>query len=201
MELALVAIPKALLPLREGVMDKVLGRAMPVEGGVSGLLKRFIEDLSDEKLSLRPAARVGAGGSGDGVLRQNRRISTGPTAGGRQALTLRLRASVLRHLHDPELSPRSVAAAHHISVSHLHRLFQEDGDTVAAWIRDQRLQRARSDPRRATNGRVCEHRPLPHPQAPTGPPRLASALLAADSFLNPRFCRCSQHCNNSNLEP
>ncbi|WP_236656569.1 helix-turn-helix transcriptional regulator [Streptacidiphilus jiangxiensis] len=37
------------------------------------------------------------------------------------------------------------AAAHHVSLSHLHRLFQQDGTSVAAWIRDQRLDRARRD--------------------------------------------------------
>ena len=47
------------------------------------------------------------------------------------------------NLHDPQLSPRAVAAAHHISPSYLHRLFQSRGTTVAAWIRTQRLERAR----------------------------------------------------------
>lgn len=40
-----------------------------------------------------------------------------------------------------------IAAAHHISVSHLHRVFQEQqrGETVASWIRRQRLEGARRD--------------------------------------------------------
>nr|WP_316728251.1 helix-turn-helix transcriptional regulator [Streptomyces sp. 11x1] len=40
-----------------------------------------------------------------------------------------------------------IAAAHHISLSYLHRLFQQDspGETVAAWIRAQRLEGARRD--------------------------------------------------------
>ncbi|MEV5383081.1 helix-turn-helix domain-containing protein [Streptomyces sp. NPDC052721] len=61
----------------------------------------------------------------------------------RQALVLRIRAFVQQHLHDPHLTPRTIAAAHHISTSYLHRLFQEEDDTVAAWIRSQRLERAR----------------------------------------------------------
>ncbi|MEU6719577.1 helix-turn-helix domain-containing protein [Nonomuraea sp. NPDC046802] len=48
-------------------------------------------------------------------------------------------------MHDGELNPRSIAAAHHISVSYLHRLFQEQGFTVAAWMRDQRLGRTGRD--------------------------------------------------------
>ncbi|MFJ6863393.1 helix-turn-helix transcriptional regulator [Streptomyces termitum] len=40
-----------------------------------------------------------------------------------------------------------VAAAHHLSLSYLHRVFgrQSGGETVAAWIRSQRLERARQD--------------------------------------------------------
>jgi AraC-like DNA-binding protein len=40
-----------------------------------------------------------------------------------------------------------IAAAHHISLSYLHRIFQEEtpGETVAAWIRTQRLEGARRD--------------------------------------------------------
>ncbi|MWA07203.1 helix-turn-helix domain-containing protein [Actinomadura sp. LD22] len=52
---------------------------------------------------------------------------------------------VRRHLDDPGLSPRSIAAAHHISVSTLHRMFQPNGITLAAWIRRQRLERTRLD--------------------------------------------------------
>lgn len=46
-----------------------------------------------------------------------------------------------------------MAAAHHISVSYLHRLFQERGISVAASIRRRRLQHAcadLADPRMAT---------------------------------------------------
>ncbi|MFF5586003.1 helix-turn-helix transcriptional regulator [Streptomyces hygroscopicus] len=38
-----------------------------------------------------------------------------------------------------------MAAAHHISVGHLHRLFRARDTTVSAWIRQQRLDRVRRD--------------------------------------------------------
>lgn len=62
-----------------------------------------------------------------------------------RTLTLRIRSYIAAHLHDPDLTPGVVAAAHHISVSHLHRLFQAGGVTVSAWIRQQRLERACRD--------------------------------------------------------
>ncbi|MEY9893079.1 AraC-like DNA-binding protein [Catenulispora sp. MAP12-49] len=63
----------------------------------------------------------------------------------RQALLARIESYVERNLGDPDLSPPEIAAHHHISVSYLHRLFQLRDRTVAAWIRHQRLERARAD--------------------------------------------------------
>lgn len=62
-----------------------------------------------------------------------------------QQLVLRIQSYIVAHLHNSDLTPGAIAAAHHISVSHLHRLFQVDGVTVAAWIRQQRLARACRD--------------------------------------------------------
>src|SRR5690606_31419702 len=49
------------------------------------------------------------------------------------------------HLADPDLSPATVAAAHHVSVRQLHRLFEGRDETVAARIRARRLERCRRD--------------------------------------------------------
>ncbi|MFD3519894.1 helix-turn-helix domain-containing protein [Streptomyces sp. NPDC058653] len=62
-----------------------------------------------------------------------------------RALALRIQAFVRHRLHDPDLGPRTIAAAHHISVRHLHSVFRTLGHptTLAAWIREQRLERTR----------------------------------------------------------
>lgn len=54
---------------------------------------------------------------------------------------------IRRHLSAADLSPAAVAAAHHISLRTLHRLFHDHGqeDTVASCIRRRRLARARRD--------------------------------------------------------
>lgn len=57
----------------------------------------------------------------------------------------RIQNFIQQNLNDPELSPTTIAAAHFISVRHLHDLFREEGRTVAAWIRSQRLERCRRD--------------------------------------------------------
>lgn len=56
-----------------------------------------------------------------------------------------VQAFIDRRLADPRLSPGTIAAAHHISLRLLHKLFEEHGTSVGRWIRDRRLERCRRD--------------------------------------------------------
>ncbi|WP_182872845.1 helix-turn-helix domain-containing protein [Microbispora sp. H10670] len=49
------------------------------------------------------------------------------------------------NLGDPNLTPTSIAAAHHLSVRTVHRLFEGQDATLGAWIRALRLERCRKD--------------------------------------------------------
>jgi len=49
------------------------------------------------------------------------------------------------HLGDPGLSPGMIAAAHHISVRTLHKLYQVQDQTISASIHWRRLERCRQD--------------------------------------------------------
>lgn len=62
-----------------------------------------------------------------------------------RALMQRVRSHIDRNLASTDLSPASIAAAHFVSVRHLHGLFQEQGTTVSTWIRTRRLERCRRD--------------------------------------------------------
>ncbi|MFY0565923.1 helix-turn-helix domain-containing protein [Archangium lansingense] len=53
----------------------------------------------------------------------------------------RLQAYLEEHLSEPELSPADLAAAHHISVRYLHRLFELSGCSMGDWLRERRLVR------------------------------------------------------------
>lgn len=60
-------------------------------------------------------------------------------------LRARVLAFIEARLADRDLTPASIAAAHHISVRWLHKLFEYEPTTVAALIRERRLERCRSD--------------------------------------------------------
>jgi AraC-like DNA-binding protein len=57
----------------------------------------------------------------------------------------RIKAYIDANLGDPALGPATIAAAHHVSVRYVHRLFEPEGVTVSAWIRARRLDGCRGD--------------------------------------------------------
>ncbi|WP_290061063.1 helix-turn-helix domain-containing protein [Amycolatopsis solani] len=62
-----------------------------------------------------------------------------------EGLRDRITGYIEARLADPELSPPGIAAAHHISVRRLHKLFEDQPLTVAALIRRRRLERCRAE--------------------------------------------------------
>ncbi|MFE9901255.1 AraC-like ligand-binding domain-containing protein [Streptomyces achromogenes] len=147
-----VDFPKALLPLPPHRMGELLGRGLPVQDGVGALLTQMLAGLERQADTLRPAdaPRLGA------VVLDLLSAWLAQLAEAEAALAPETRHRVMaervlefikQNLHDPELSPPVIAAAHHISLSYLHRVFRQwsQGESVAAWIRRRRLEGARRD--------------------------------------------------------
>lgn len=61
----------------------------------------------------------------------------------RQAQLIQMQQYILEHLHDPELSPASVAAAFRVSRRYLYGLFQQADMTPSDFILSSRLARCR----------------------------------------------------------
>jgi len=143
-----VQVPRASLPLPAGRLDSMLATSLPGQDGVGGLLTQFLTSLTTDSATYRPADAPRLGGVAVDLLGAaiaHHADTAMPADSRRRTLATRIEAFIQRHLHDQRLTPRSIAAAHHISVGYLHRLFEPRGATVAAWIRQQRLERARRD--------------------------------------------------------
>jgi AraC-like DNA-binding protein len=143
-------IPRKLLPLPEDAIDSLIMRRLPGREGIGALLAQFLTQVSRDSSSYRPDDGLRLGTVAVSLVsaliaHTLDADSSLPPETHRQTLVLRIRAFVQQHLHDPHLTPRSIAAAHHISTSYLHRLFQHEKETVAVWIRRQRLEHARRD--------------------------------------------------------
>lgn len=146
----IVAMPRAVLPLPPRTVRRLLAQPIPLDRGLGGVLYRWLTDIAaraDEftEADVPTLASVTtdllASVFGDCLDAED---ALTPEAR-RRALHTRIRDFIDQNLGDPSLSPAGVAAAHGISVRHLHQLFAEEGATPTAWIRHRRLERCRRD--------------------------------------------------------
>jgi AraC-like DNA-binding protein len=149
-ELITVALPRGTMPLPRATLDRLVLTGLGGGTGMGALLTSFLRRLVSESRSYGPqdAVRLGtvladlvvAVLAHHGVTEK-----AVPAETRRQTLLTGIHSFIERHLGTWQLSPATIAAAHHISVRHLHRIFQEQGTTVGTWIRHRRLERCRRD--------------------------------------------------------
>ncbi|MEV6979254.1 helix-turn-helix domain-containing protein [Kitasatospora sp. NPDC093806] len=147
-----IDLPVSMMPVPPRQVRDLLGRRLSSREGTGALLADFLLGLDRRACGFQPAeaARLGtvvADLVSAWIARELDAEHTLSPEARQQAVMESVRAFIRANLHDPELTPRTVAAAHNISVSYLHRLFtrDSDGETVAAYIRRQRLRKAYRD--------------------------------------------------------
>ncbi|MFJ4184955.1 helix-turn-helix domain-containing protein [Kitasatospora sp. NPDC089509] len=147
-----INLSQSSLPVPPRLVRGLLGRRLSARAGAGALLGQFLVGLDRQGGALRPAeaARLGTvvtDLTAAWIAGELEAEHTLPEESRQRALVETVREFVRRNLHDPELTPPVIAAAHHVSVSQLHRLFtrHSGGETVAASIRRQRLARAHRD--------------------------------------------------------
>ncbi|GLW68225.1 hypothetical protein Kpho02_05240 [Kitasatospora phosalacinea] len=136
-----------------GVSDEDLrvltATAFDPGSGTAALVAAYLECLARSADSLGPEVAGRLATTALDLLavlaheRTGRSVAGAPEAAG--ATLARVKDHILRHLGDPDLSPERIAAAHHVSVRYLHKIFQFEGVTVARWIQQQRLAMCRRD--------------------------------------------------------
>lgn len=157
-----VQIPYAALPLPPDALRRLLATPMPARPGVAGLLTHHLRSIAahPEQYEANQAEMLG-GVALDllaATLAQHLDIEEVLSPQARHtALRARVVDFIDRHLGSVELSPRTVAAAHHISLRSLHRLFEGEAMTPAEIIRTRRLERCRRDLRNPLHARQPVH--------------------------------------------
>jgi AraC-like DNA-binding protein len=106
-----------------------------------------------------------------------------------RALMLQITAFIEEHLGETDLAPAQIAAAYHISLRQLHKLFHASGTTVVGWIRQRRLEHCGHDLRDPS----CASRSVAAVGARWGYPDPAhfSRLFKATYGVGPRDYRAS----------
>nr|WP_323139207.1 helix-turn-helix domain-containing protein [Streptomyces platensis] len=145
-----VEIPKARLPLPLDIAGRIVGAPVSAQEGMGALLAQFLTQVTADTAPYQPSdgPRLGTVLTDLVAALFAHILEAGdslPPETRQRTLTLRIKAFIREHLHDPHLTPATIAAAHHISTRYLHCLFRDEDATVAAWIRRLRLEAARRD--------------------------------------------------------
>ncbi|WP_225828547.1 helix-turn-helix domain-containing protein [Streptomyces naphthomycinicus] len=144
-----LVLPRQLLGLSESSLRRITATPLGGDSALGSLLTPFLSRLVDTAATY--PQRTGESIARNVVdlvqalaeERLGRAAPDTPTAA--RLSLLRIRAYIDQHLADPDLTPITIARAHHISVRYLHKLFQQEDVTVGRWIQQRRLEQCRHD--------------------------------------------------------
>jgi AraC-like DNA-binding protein len=146
----ILIFPRCLLGLPEQRLASVTATTMPgTASGIARLIGPFLTQVADVIDQVDTSCAIRLSGNVLDLLttvlaeRLDSPAADADTA--HRALMLRITTFIEEQLADPELSPQQIAAAHHISLRQLHKLFHASGTTVAGWIRQRRLEHCSHD--------------------------------------------------------
>ncbi|MGW9136943.1 helix-turn-helix domain-containing protein [Streptomyces sp. NPDC055681] len=152
-------VPRRRLELAESDLRRVMGVPLRCGTGLGALVSNFLSSLASEtafhqshigdRLARNAVDLLAA--LVTGFVEREQADASGV---GAQTLS-RIRAFIELHLPDPDLSPESIALAHHVSVRYLHKLFQSEGTTVSQLIRLRRLEACRYELGRSPRRRLA----------------------------------------------
>ena len=148
-KMLVLMIPQREFRVPPKVMAAVTAQRISGRHGIGGLVSPLLLSLAgrmDEVNGLQSArladnvidlvGTLYADRAGEGLY---------PPADPMRTLLVQVRSYIEQHLDDPDLGPESIAAACHISVGYLHKLFRSQETSVSGLIRERRLARCRRD--------------------------------------------------------
>ena len=139
-----VVFPPSALPLARDELARLTAVRIPGGEGAAALASSFARQLP-QHLDAPRAERLGTAALDLLTVALTQGESVVPVETRERALVLRVRVFIEERLGDPALAPPMIAAAHHVSLRYLHKLFESEHTTVAALIRERRLERCRRD--------------------------------------------------------
>jgi len=146
----LLRFPRSLLPFAPRDLRRLTAVRIPGDQGIGALSSQFLRQLARQLPELSPSETARLSTLTLEVLTtalahalDAESVVPPPTR--QRALMARIDAFIRDNLGDPGLSPGAIAAAHHISLRYLYKVFRQDGRTVAGHIRHRRLEQCRRD--------------------------------------------------------
>jgi AraC-like DNA-binding protein len=145
-----ILLPQSALPLPQAKVSRLLAGRLPTSEGMASLLAQFLLRVVQHPERFRPndAGQLGSMALDlvSATLAQHLDLEqTLPAEARQQALRARIDAFIMENLGDAELNARTIAAAHHVSLRTVYRLWEGEGMGIAELIRHRRLERCRRD--------------------------------------------------------
>jgi AraC-like DNA-binding protein len=142
--------PRALIQLPPAQLASITAVRLAGDQALAGLLTPLMRGLSS---GLSPAGTAVAAYLGEAVVNlitaafAQHLAQTLPedTPAGHQVLAAQVYRFIDENLHQPDLSSRAIAAAHFVSIRHLQKVFEEEGESVTTVVRNRRIERCRRD--------------------------------------------------------
>lgn len=141
-----ILVPRRELRIRAGQVDRLVGERIDGSHGPGALVSGLARGSARSVSGFRPGEALRSAAAVVELIAVALEARLGDE---RPAPDERLRDRITGYvearLANPGLSPPGIAAAHHISVRRLHKLFEDQPLTVAAMIRRRRLERCRAE--------------------------------------------------------
>jgi len=149
-QLAVFGFPSDFLALPPDTVASLAAVPIAADDGMGALAVPLLRRVSADLEAYQPASAARLGTVlmdlvTAAVAERAEQAALLPAESAERTLLLRIHAFIELHLGEADLSPADIAAAHHVSLRQLHRLFAAQDTTVAAWIRQRRLDRCRRD--------------------------------------------------------
>jgi AraC-like DNA-binding protein len=147
-EMLVVMFPRETIRMPPQRLSELTARRVSQRHGLGASVSPFLVELGKRVHSLNHSGGLYLADAVMDMLASSftEQLSReGPIETGGTGLRLRVRAHIEQQLADPGLNVSTVAAANHISVRYLQKLFENDGETVTGWIRARRIAHCRRD--------------------------------------------------------
>lgn len=149
-QVLVLCLPRSLLPFSHRDLRHLAGVRLRGDQGMGALSSQFLLQLAQHMHELGPSDTARLATLTLDVFTAALATAldaedTVPPHARRRVLMAQIFGFIRRNLADPQLTPDAIAAAHHISLRYLHKLFHQEGHTVAGWVRERRLERCRRD--------------------------------------------------------
>lgn len=141
-----ILVPRRELRIRPAQIDRLVGVRIDGTNGPGALVSVLARESARSAAGFREAEALRSGAAVVELIAVALEARLGDEQPAPdEALRSRIVGYIEARLADPELSPPGIAAAHHMSVRRLHKLFEDQPLTVAALIRRRRLERCRAE--------------------------------------------------------